>query len=219
MLETSMHSYRQIVIYIDFFHHRLKEGYAMTIGKAASIAGELVRAVLIGSVILLAAFLFLNGAGMVKAANLESSVSQSSDRGVAGPRGIEDSGWTNDSLIYSDSSDTERYPSIAVDKYYDLWVAYEHYDPTDSHYAIYLSNSSDNGRTWTLRSTYVNYSTHDALNPKIAIDLWTNEIYVVYEYVVNSTDRWILVWNFNGTSNNIYLINTNSSYFTHPTIA
>ncbi|MDX1813724.1 MAG: sialidase family protein, partial [Candidatus Bathyarchaeia archaeon] len=93
--------------------------------------------------------------------------------------------WIPDQKV-SDTTQDDRYPSIATAGDGSLWVAYEHYSSASSSYVINVARSTDGGVTWTLKHT-IDLS-KDVYKPSIAVDPYTNNVYVVYEYEYSSTD-------------------------------
>ncbi len=103
--------------------------------------------------------------------------------------GSSGSGWITDRLVFADSSNTERRPSLASDSDGNLWAAFEHFNNQTGHYEIYVSESTDGGVTWTwIRRAYsTSTPTHDFTYPSIAIDPETDNIYVVYQVDEDAT--------------------------------
>ena len=79
-------------------------------------------------------------------------------------------------ILVSVGSDLHLSPSIAVDSNNILWSVYNYNNGT--HEIIELVKSTNEGESWTIEAFI--YSTSTLRNPDIAIDLYDNNVYVVY---------------------------------------
>jgi len=97
-----------------------------------------------------------------------------------------------DSRPISNSSENERRPAIATGSTGNLYAAYEHYNTASGFYDICVSQTTDQGNTWSILETVSD--THNLGYPSIAIDVGDSDnVYVALEREWTSTDHDIFV--------------------------
>ncbi len=85
--------------------------------------------------------------------------------------------WTPDKQVAADTYSTDS-PSMSTDSNGHLWMAVECGDSSHEKRGIRLMQSTDRGNTWThISSIYMAYNLED---PDIAIDPYTDKVYIVY---------------------------------------
>lgn len=100
------------------------------------------------------------------------------------------SGWISDRLVYDET--VGRRPSMATDSEGNLYIAYEWYNTYYGVYGIRVVESTDGGDTWSIIHG-VSSDTYDYLHPSIAIDVYNDNIFVVYEREKAPGDHDILL--------------------------
>ena len=90
-------------------------------------------------------------------------------------------------MVSDDTVNFEKCPSITTGKNNNLYVAYEHYNPTTTKTEIKVAKSIDGGTRWSVIHT-TSQPSYFLLNPSIAADPYTDDLYVVYEREYSSTD-------------------------------
>jgi len=103
-----------------------------------------------------------------------------------------DTSWTDERLVNFDQDFIENQVSTATDGNGYLFTAYADLYPTYSKCAIHVKHSTDGGSSW-LMDTNVTDPTHDLGYPSIAIDPYSNDIYVAFEREWTSNDHDIFV--------------------------
>lgn len=118
-------------------------------------------------------------------------------------------GWAKERVVYSDTNAYiyDSRTSIATDGFGNLFVANDYYNLSTGYYGIQVSKSSDGGNSWTVIKRAYD-STHNLRYPSIAIDPYSNDIFVAAEREWTSNDHDILVlryvngvWNWNPVAN------------------
>ena len=106
--------------------------------------------------------------------------------------------WLPDQKASSTTS-TEKNPSIATDGSNNLWVAYENYNTSTLTYEIKVARSTDGGVSWTVMHTKT-LSGYNLYRPSIAVDVYYDIVYVVYERMFSSTDYdiWLERYDYTG---------------------
>lgn len=102
---------------------------------------------------------------------------------------VQSSTW-NDTNVYPSTTINQQTDSVAVDSNGYLYAATT-YNISATHY-LSLYKSTNNGQTWTSYK-YVT-SSLNLNNPKVAIDLYDNSIYVVYDVEISTSISNVLVW-------------------------
>jgi hypothetical protein len=103
-------------------------------------------------------------------------------------------GWAKERLVYSDT-DASGYDcrsSIATDGFGNLFVANDYCNMSTGYYEIQVSKSSDGGNSWTVVKRAYD-ATHNLRYPSIAIDPYSNDIFVAIEREWTSNDHDIFV--------------------------
>jgi hypothetical protein len=103
-------------------------------------------------------------------------------------------GWAKERVVNSDT-DAFGYDcrsSIATDGFGNLFVANDYYNMSTGYYEIQVSKSSDGGNSWTVVKRAYD-STHNLRYPSIAIDPYSNDIFVAIEREWTSSDHDIFV--------------------------
>ena len=131
-----------------------------------------------------------------------SSVPLSQPSGVSEPLGAADSGWIPDIPVVS-TSDAQQRPSMTRDGAGNLYVAFEEWSSTYSHYMNRIYNSVNGGVTWSPYG-YAYSSSYDLLYPSIAATTTPGDIMVAFE-AANGAGG-IGVWNIiGGTFNSAWV--------------
>ncbi len=100
--------------------------------------------------------------------------------------------WTDETLVGLDEDFIDGEISMATDNIGHLYVAYADWYTAVNQSAVFVRQSTDGGDTW---STFgIGYdSTHNMLHPSIAIDPYSNDIFVAVEREWTSSDHDIFV--------------------------
>jgi len=126
-------------------------------------------------------------------------------------------GWIMDISLNSTSSSHERNPSIATDSNGKLYVAYEQYNDDSGLYEIKVSESVDDGITWTRIGGV--YDSYNLGNPSIAIDLGDSDnLFVVFEREHSSTDHDIFVLRKVNSSWSVSTVVSDGDDYRYPSI-
>lgn len=100
--------------------------------------------------------------------------------------------WTNSSVV-SGTPENDVRPAIATDSNGLLYAAFEHSNATSRYYELYVSKSTDHGKTWSAILRAVDLS-HNLGHPSISIDVGdNNNIFVAFEREWTSTDYDVFV--------------------------
>ena len=99
--------------------------------------------------------------------------------------------WIPDQKV-SDTAQDELHPSIATAGDGSLWTAYQHYNTVYSKYDIVVAKSIDGGVTWKVNFTQT-LSSYNLRVPSIAVDVYSNTVYVAYEREYTGTDHDIIL--------------------------
>jgi len=119
------------------------------------------------------------------------------------------SGWAKERVVYSDANayTYDSRTSIATDGFGNLFVACDYYNMTTGYYEIQVSKSSDSGNTWSIIKRAYD-STHNLRYPSIAVDPYSNDIFVAVEREWTPSDHDIFVvrrvngvWSWSNVSN------------------
>ena len=125
--------------------------------------------------------------------------------------------WIPDQKVSGTSRD-ELHPSIATAGDGSLWVAYEYSNTINSKYDIVVSKSTDGGVTWTV--SYTKTSSNNNLQaPSIAVDPYTNYVYVAYQFESSGTDHDIYLLRYDGISWSTIIVDNIITDDYSPTIA
>jgi len=115
--------------------------------------------------------------------------------------------WRIGKQVNSDNDFLDGKVSMATDSNGYLYVAYDDWFPTIDHYAVFVQRSTDGGRTWTTISIAYDL-THNIRHPSIAIDPYSNDIFVAVEreWTPNDHDIFVLrctngVWSWSAVAN------------------
>lgn len=102
---------------------------------------------------------------------------------------------TTEDILVSFGTDAKYSPATAVDADGNLWTVYAYYNNT--YYLLDVLRSTNDGENWT-RLVYI-YSFNLLANPDIAIDIYDNNIYIVYEEaeVGNASSHDIYIFRYN----------------------
>jgi len=100
--------------------------------------------------------------------------------------------WRSGKLVSLDNDFIDGKVSMATDSNGYLYVAYEDWYPAVNQYAVFVRRSIDGGNTWSTIATAYD-STHNVRYPSIAIDPYSNDIFVAVEREWTSNDHDILV--------------------------
>ena len=122
-------------------------------------------------------------------------------------------------ILVSLGSDTKYSPATAVDSNKHLWTAYTYYNTTSTNYTLDILTSTNGGVNWT-RKCFI-YHDYWIDNPEIAIDLYTNNVYVVFDYgeIGNDSSGNIGLGRYNQTHLAIFGVETDSDNQRNPSIA
>jgi hypothetical protein len=103
-------------------------------------------------------------------------------------------GWAKERVVNSNTGafGYDCRSSIATDGFGNLFVANDYYNMSTGYYEIQVSKSSDGGNSWTLIKRAYD-STHNLRYPSIAIDPYSNDIFVAIEREWTSSDHDIFV--------------------------
>jgi len=115
--------------------------------------------------------------------------------------------WGSGKQVCSDNDFIDSKVSMATDSNGYLYVAYDDWYPAINQYAVFVRRSTDDGRTWS--TIYIAYdSTHNVRYPSIAIDPYTNDIFVAVEreWTPNDHDIFVMrrvcgVWSWSPVAN------------------
>jgi len=100
--------------------------------------------------------------------------------------------WTNERLVNLDADFMENQISIATDGNGFLYLAYSDWYPAINQCAVFVKHSTDGGGNW--ETDFIGYdSTHDIGYPSLAIDPYSNDIFVAVEREWTLSDHDILV--------------------------
>lgn len=126
---------------------------------------------------------------------------------------------TTEDILVSFGTDDKYSPATAVDTDRNLWTVYIYHNTT--HYLLDILKSADNGENWT-REAYI-FHDYWIDNPDIAVDLYDNCVYVVYEYAEsgNTSSGNIGISRFNQSSStlNVLGVDTDTNDQRNPSIA
>jgi hypothetical protein len=101
--------------------------------------------------------------------------------------------WTHEELVGLDNDFIDRAISMATDSRGYAYIAYEDWYPAVNQSAIFVMCSTDEGSNWTVVATGYD-SSHNLSHPSIAIDPYTNDIFVAVERERASDDHDILIF-------------------------
>ena len=104
-------------------------------------------------------------------------------------------GWAKERVVYSDidASLFDSRVSIATDSFGNLFIANDYYNWTTGYYEIQVCESSDGGNTWSRIMRAYSIYNKSLRYPSIAIDPYSNDIFVAVEREWTSSDHDILV--------------------------
>jgi len=125
--------------------------------------------------------------------------------------------WMNERLVSLDEDFIDIKISMATDSNGYLYIAYEDWYPAVNQYAIFVRRSTDGGNTWP--TIVIGYeSTHNLRYPSIAIDPYSNDIFVAVEREWTSSDHDILVLRYVDGVWSWRLVDTDSGDDRYPSI-
>ncbi|MCJ7430936.1 right-handed parallel beta-helix repeat-containing protein [Candidatus Bathyarchaeota archaeon] len=115
--------------------------------------------------------------------------------------------WRTGNQVNSDNDFLDSKVSMATDSNGYLYVAYDDLYSATNQYAVFIRRSIDEGRTWS--TIYVaSDSTHNVRYPSIAIDPYSNDVFVAVEreWTPNDHDIFVVrrvngVWSWNAIAN------------------
>jgi len=115
--------------------------------------------------------------------------------------------WISEKLVNLDKDFIDSKISMATDSNGYLYIAYEDWYPAINQCAIFVRCSTDGGNTWPI--IMIGYdATHNLRYPSIAIDPYSNDIFVAVEREWTSNDHDVLVlryvdgiWSWNAVAN------------------
>ena len=124
----------------------------------------------------------------------------------------ESTDWIPDRQITSITVGQANRPSIATAGDGSLWVAFQLYNTATSCYDIRVAKSTDYGLNWLSIYTYsIGYNLRV---PSIAVDPYTNYVYVAFEREFTATDHDIALLRYTGTAwSQIWVANDNNDDF------
>jgi len=115
--------------------------------------------------------------------------------------------WRTGNQVNSDNDFLDSKVSMTTDSNGYLYVAYDDSYSATNQYAVFVRRSIDEGRTWS--TIYVaSDSTHNVRYPSIAIDPYSNDVFVAVEreWTPNDHDVFVVrrvngVWSWNAIAN------------------
>jgi hypothetical protein len=125
--------------------------------------------------------------------------------------------WIPDQRI-GVSNDYEVLPVIAAANNGSLFAAFNQINSTTNEWEIKVARSNDGGVTWTVVYTQ-RVAGYWLLSPSIAVDTFTNDVYVAFERLYSGSDYdiWLLRYS-PATGWTLELVDNSASNDQHPTV-